>query len=468
MKKEKKQRKTSIFFLTWAILSGFALLLVLIFNISTAIYIRDSYKKETERNVYRGGVEICEGLTNYTGDNYNDYLRESGVKYNAVVFLYDGVGDAEYVSQNKDFPPVHYGFDGAFLENKLEKAKDGVSVFEKNGQMVFATKVTYELGIENYLIVSKPVVMEREVIHQVNTKTVITSLMVVVVSFAVAGLVSATFTKPLADLTEKSKRLATGDFTVDFEVGQNIEEMEKLAESLNYAKDEISKTDTLQKELIANVSHDFKTPITMIKAYASMIQDISGDNPEKRNKHAQVIVDEADRLNTLVLDLLDLSKLQAGMVEIHKERFDLSEYLTEVLKKYEYLQETQGYDFSVNIENGLCTYADKNKIGQVLYNLIGNAVNYTGEDKRVEVGLSQTENGILFFVKDTGKGIPESEIKDIWTRYYRSKDNHIRPVQGTGLGLSIVKAVLDRHEFQYGVESQDGKGSKFFVVFEKA
>ena len=163
----------------------------------------------------------------------------------------------------------------------------------------------------------------------------------------------------------------------------------------------------MQKELIANVSHDFKTPLTMIKAYASMIQEISGDNPEKRAKHTQVIIDEADRLTSLVNDVLDLSKMRAGIEVLQLSVFDLSAYTQQVLDKFGYLSEKEGYTFAADIEKGLFTRADPVKIGEVLYNLIGNAVNYTGEDKKVTVSLRRDADGnIRFFGDGYGKGDP--------------------------------------------------------------
>ena len=203
----------------------------------------------------------------------------------------------------------------------------------------------------------------------------------------------------------------------------------------------------------------------MIKAYASMIVEISGNNPEKREKHAKVIIDEADRLASLVNDVLDLSKLQSGIGELKKERLDISAVLQEVLDRFAYYKEDKGYTFITDIETELFAEVDKPKIAQAFYNLIGNAVNYTGEDKTVYVRLKKQENKIRFDVRDTGKGIKTEEMQGIWERYYRSSEVHKRPVQGTGLGLSIVKGVLERHGLEYGVESELGKGSTFFVCF---
>jgi signal transduction histidine kinase len=243
--------------------------------------------------------------------------------------------------------------------------------------------------------------------------------------------------------------------------------MVALADSLNFARDELSKTDRMQRELIANVSHDFKTPLTMIKGYASMIMEISGEIPEKRNKHAQVIVDEADRLASLVSDMLDLSKLRSDIEQLILNEVDMSVFVKETLDRFSYLAETQGYVFETDIEPNLVTRSDKMKIGQVLYNLIGNAVNYTGDDKRIFVRLKRDDNAkeFRFSVSDTGAGIKPEELDTVWDRYYRSSETHKRPVKGTGLGLSIVKTILEKHQFRFGIDSTIGKGSTFYVVF---
>ena len=200
-----------------------------------------------------------------------------------------------------------------------------------------------------------------------------------------------------------------------------------------------------------------------------MIIEISGDSPEKRNKHAQVIVDEADRLASLVNDVLDLSKMNSGIENMKMQTVDMSSYVSEIMDRFTYYREEQGYVFVLDVDEGLYTRADELRVGQVLYNLIGNAVNYTGEDKRVYVRLKkETEHTFRFSVTDTGKGIKPEEIAGIWERYYRSSETHKRPVRGTGLGLSIVKTILERHGFVYGVESEVGKGSTFYVIFPLA
>ena len=315
------------------------------------------------------------------------------------------------------------------------------------------------------LYISYSTVLADKTVGNMQLQLVLISLIVIFVALIISGLLSMELTKPISQISRAAKRMATGDYSVDFQAQYSYAGMNALAETLNYAKEEISRADELQKEVLANVTHDLKTPLTMIKAYASMIQEISGDNPEKREKHTQVIIDETDRLTALVNDILKMSKIRSGMDTLKTEEFNLSEFIHTVLERFEFLTETQGYTIVRDIDDELYTRADKDKIEQVVYNLIGNAVNYTGDDKKITVSLHRKNEKIRFSVTDTGKGIPPEECSTIWERYYSSAETHKRPIKGTGLGLSIVKTILVKHGFGFGVDSEVGKGSTFFVDF---
>ena len=186
------------------------------------------------------------------------------------------------------------------------------------------------------------------------------------------------------------------------------------------------------------------------------MRDLPGENTPE---NVQIIIDEAGRLNDLVNDLLDLSRLQAGVLELKRERFDLTESIREILTRYDKLA-----DFKFPFEPGESVYvvADKLKISQVVYNLINNAVNYAGEDKTVALSQEVMGDHVRISVTDTGEGIPQDRLRDIWDRYYKVDREHRRAQVGTGLGLSIVKNVLDLHGGSYGVISELGKGSTFW------
>ena len=268
-------------------------------------------------------------------------------------------------------------------------------------------------------------------------------------------------TEPITRITKKAKKMGTGDTDVSFEES-GIKEIDELSETLTQAQEEMVKTDELRRDLMANVSHDLKTPLTMIKAYAEMIRDISYKDSEKMNEHLGIIVDETDRLTVLVNDILDLSRMPSNADTLSIEKFDLAEDIKTIVNRYQIIKETEKYIINVEMPDSIMIKADKKKLNQVIYNLINNAINYTGDDKTVTVRVTKHKKYYLVEIIDTGKGIKESEIPYIWNKYYKNDKNHQRNVVSTGLGLSIVKEILELHGYEYGVKSVLKKGSTFY------
>ena len=292
--------------------------------------------------------------------------------------------------------------------------------------------------------------------------TFVVIILAVVLSFVLSKL----FSEPIVRITEKSKLLAHGNYNVEFEK-DGIKEIDELADTLNYLKSEVSKTDQYRRDLMANVSHDLKTPLTMIKAYAEMVRDITYKDKKKREENLNVIIEETDRLNLLVGDILTLSKMQASSTVLDIEVFNLKEEIDGILKRYDYLKETEGYKIFASMPNEIIVSADKNKINQVIYNLINNALNYTGDDKIVKLVVTEGKKDYLIEIIDSGKGISKEDINYIWDKYYKKDKNHKRNVVGTGLGLSIVKEILESHKMEYGVNSVKNKGTTFYFKINK-
>lgn len=286
---------------------------------------------------------------------------------------------------------------------------------------------------------------------------IITIIIAILIAFFLANKISL----PIEKITKQSRKVANGDYNVLFSKN-GIKEIDELADTLTYLEKEVSKTDEFRRDLMANVSHDLKTPLTMIKAYAEMVRDISYNNLEKREEHLNIIINETDRLNVLVNDILVLSKIQATEEELKIEKFDLIKEINEIVSKYAIIKETENYEIICTMPKKAMVYADKNKINQVIYNLINNAINYTGKDNKVNINVKEEKNDYLVEIIDTGKGIAKEDLEHIWERYYKKEKNHKRNVVGTGLGLSIVKNILENHHFKYGVESKDNKGTKFY------
>lgn len=289
---------------------------------------------------------------------------------------------------------------------------------------------------------------------------------VIILAILIAFFISKRITKPIEEITDKAKRLADGEYDVKFRKN-GVTEIDDLADALNYVGSEIGKTDEFRRDLMANVSHDLKTPLTMIKAYSEMVRDISYKNKKKREEHLDIIIAETDRLNTLVNDILTLSKLQANAEVLNVEEFDLNLEIENILKRYQIIKETENYIINYEGVKNAVIRADRMKINQVIYNLINNAINYTGEDKTVNIRLIEKATVYRIEIEDHGKGIEEKDINYIWDKYYKQEKNHQRNVIGTGLGLSIVKNILTIHGFKYGVNSVKKKGSTFYFEIDK-
>ncbi|MBQ3483594.1 MAG: HAMP domain-containing histidine kinase [Clostridia bacterium] len=278
------------------------------------------------------------------------------------------------------------------------------------------------------------------------------------VTVLLSFIFSRLITKPLATITEQARGLAEGNYETDF-TGRGYREVQDLADALNFAAREIRSTDRLQKELIANISHDLRTPLTMIRGYSEMMRDIPGENSPE---NVQAIIDETTRLSELVNDLMDLSKLQAGTHKPEPTVFDLTEMVRDTMQRYDQLIRHEGYRITFSAVGSAFVRADRTMILQVIYNLINNAVNYTGENRHVLVTETLHDGVVRLSVADSGEGIPPDKIEQIWDRYYRVDAVHKRAVMGTGLGLSIVKGVLEAHGANYGVDSAVGVGSVFW------
>lgn len=232
------------------------------------------------------------------------------------------------------------------------------------------------------------------------------------------------------------------------------------------ARSKLSKIESLKNDLMANVGHDLKTPLTMIKAYAEMTRDFKNLPLNKRSENMDIIIEETDRLNNLVEDILDLSKIQSNAYKLKIEKVNLDEIIKNIIKRYYILIDNEGYEFIYNNNEPIIVKADKKRIEQVIYNLINNAINYTGKDKRVYIDIKKEKKKVIVEIRDTGKGIDENDIKYIWNRYYYNEKKHKRNAIGTGLGLSIVKTILESHNYKYGVSSIKGKGSTFFFEID--
>ncbi len=299
----------------------------------------------------------------------------------------------------------------------------------------------------------------RHLFSLLQNQLLLMSLILLAVSLVIAFLLSRHIASPIERISKKASYMAKGNYNIDFSE-KSYREIEELSETLNRTSSELSKIDSMQKELIANISHDLRTPLTMIVGYAEVMRDIEGENTPE---NMQVIIDEATRLSTLVNDLLEISRIQGGSAARKNESFDLAELAETTVERYRRLKENGGFTFDFEtIGEAFVVYADKMKISQVLCNLLNNAVNYSDADRRIAVRVISNDGRVRLEVEDHGVGIAPENIETVWQRYYRGEKNHRRSIAGSGLGLSIVREILELHRAKYGVSSVLGEGSVFW------
>ena len=323
--------------------------------------------------------------------------------------------------------------------------------------LAFVKIVSTSAG-ERIVIVESEITPVSSVVDTLRYQLIITTAVLAVLSIIVAILIANMISKPISRTNEKAKALAQRNYDLTFSGGR-YREIKELNDTLSYAAAELKKVDNLQKELIANISHDLRTPLTMITGYSEIMRDLPGEvTPE----NIQIIIDEATRLNNLVSDLLDISRLQSGTADIKKAPFSLTNCIKSIFARYTKLVESDGLNLVFEHDREVFVIGDELRMTQVIYNLINNAINYIGEDKTVLVRQTVKDGAVKIEVIDHGDGIPQEKLDYIWDRYYRVEKEHKRAVVGTGLGLSIVKNILIAHDADFGVASKLGEGSDFY------
>lgn len=332
----------------------------------------------------------------------------------------------------------------------------------RHNDLLYAKITTLSNGDEVMVVSDTRISPMDSTVKALRYELILCSVITVFISLLVSFFVAKRVSRPIEKINSTAKVLASGNFDVEFD-GRGYCEIEELNDTLNLTASELGKVDVLRRELVSNVSHDMRTPLTMIVGYAEAMRDIPGENnPE----NVQVIIDEANRLSEFVNGVLDLSKLQNGMETLEAEKYDITEVLEQTVDRYRCLLGDKA-DFEFEFSERVFVVGDKTKITRVINNLADNAVNYAGDPKKVVFRQIVTDMGkVRIEISDNGDGINPDELPYIWDRYYKSKKAHKRNVVGSGIGLSIVKEILNLHCARYGVESTQDTGSTFWFELE--
>ncbi|MDD2591237.1 MAG: HAMP domain-containing sensor histidine kinase [Erysipelotrichaceae bacterium] len=328
--------------------------------------------------------------------------------------------------------------------------------------LIYGKKIDTNLG-SYYLLLNAMVEPVDSTVFIMQNQFLIILVCVLLVSGWIAFIMANAYANPITKMTDSAILLAEGDYDVRFN-GGSYTEIDELANTLNYVTEELSKTEELRRDLIANVSHDIKTPLTTIKAYAEMINDISGDNPIKRRQHVDVIINEANHMNKLVDDMLVLTKIQSGNMIINEIEFDIVNKAKEISNVLRGLQATYNVKIIFDTVDKAYIKADETLIGQVIYNFLNNAIKHVGDDKQVVITITKIADKFKIAITDHGTGIASENLPYIWDRYYKIDKNYQRNQEGSGLGLAISKAYLDLHDCEYGVESELNVKTTFWFI----
>ena len=451
----------------WVWFMEFVLLTFLLLWVCQVLFLQNFYDRMKTRDIIRLADTMEEQYN--TGNYKNDFQNLAFQNELCIEVLdkYEREVYAQHIMGESCF--IHgYSTKSRAIVAELKDSPDGVIYFKDTHPvsnvevLVYARVLGSDSFPDGYLLLNTPLAPVTATVSIIRRQLVIITIILLLTALIITSIVSERLANPIVRVTKDAEQLAHGKYDIKFD-GTGYDEAERLAETLTYASHEINRVDRMQRDLIANASHDLRTPLTMLRGYAEMIRDISGDNPEKRNKHLQVIIEETDRLQALVNDILDLSKLENGRMTLARSEFDMEQRLKEITERYRDLSEFSGYSFSLETDGAAPVNCDAGKIEQVICNLINNAVNYTGEDKQVFIKMEHLPEGVKITVRDTGEGMDQETLSRIFDKYYRS-ENYKRSVVGTGLGLSIVKAILRLHDYAFGVDSTVGVGSSFWFI----
>jgi len=332
-------------------------------------------------------------------------------------------------------------------------------VIDQN-MLLYGREVGSDFG-NYYIFLNTPLDPIDSTISILTNQFIYVTFFVFLLATVLAFYIARRLSSPIVQMKKSAMSLAKGNYDVQFESSE-FEEITELANTLNHTGSELKRMDELRRDLIANVSHDIKTPLTMIKAYAEMIRDLTGDNKKKREENLDIILDEVDHLDALVKDMTQLSQLQSNVLSMNRSDFDLVALTNHIVKLMDALIMANNIEVEFLTPDTVTVNADKIKIQQVIFNYLSNAIKFIGEDNKLSIQILLEDQSVRFEVTDHGVGIKEEDLNHIWDRYYKIDKHHARNAGGTGLGLSIASAILKSHGVEYGVSSVLNEGSTFW------
>ena len=475
-------------------MSIFCLVLILSMWLLQVVLLPSSYQYIRQKQCYSAADKIerillsNEGITSQNmeqdeKEKADELLRDIASEYDSCIIITDNRGWISYSLDTLRMCQIHR-MPPQQLTEILKKARDDREVyilstdsspmdFDRKGfkdglhydpeqiqSIIYCRRVKNGDRTVGYLLlnmqltpVSSSIVAIRYTLYGI---TGLLLILAVIMSFMISKRVA----DPIKKLNEESKALGRGEYDTVFDA-EGYREINELSGTLTEASRQLGKVDRLRQEFIANVSHDLRTPLTLIGGYAEVMRDVPGENnPE----NAQIIIDEANRLSGLVNDVLDTSKIRSGAIEMSKSEYDIAAYVKDTVHRFSEMLKNDGYSIEYSGPETLTVNADRARIGQCIYNMLINAVDHTGDDKKVYVDLSADSGKVTFTVTDTGEGVREEDLPYVWDRYFKTDKKHKRSIIGSGIGLYIVKRIIDAHGGSCGAQNTKDMGAGFWFT----
>ncbi len=336
-----------------------------------------------------------------------------------------------------------------------------------------------------------PIAPIEESVRISNNTLIVIGIATVIISAFVASLISKRFTSPILQLNDITKKMAKLDFEQKYRINDSDDEINELGKNINTMSDKLestikqlretnselekdieekSKIDEMRKQFISDVSHELKTPIALIQGYAEgLIENVNNDD-ESRKFYAEVILDESNKMDVLVKQLLELMKLEYGKREFNYEEFDVVELINEVIRKCNVMLEENQIQVVFDEKKPIYAYADDFYVEQVVTNYFTNAIKHAKEvngKKQIKITIQNVKNKIRVSVFNTGDKIPEEDLTRVWGRFYKIDDSRNRENSGSGIGLSIVKAIQNNYQNEYGVQNLSNGVEFYFDISTK-
>ena len=429
--------------------------------------------------------------------NLSEELDKIALKNNFNILITSNENISIY-SSNKDFYSVIGDLAFSIIQgeksknNEIEKnEKYRISKFKDSKTNMNFIMFTGYLDNSYKLYIRTPVAAIEESVKISNEFLSIIAVFVIIIGGIVLSIVSRRFSKPIIELNDITKKMSNLDFTQKFQSSEEHDEIDTLGENINILSDKLERTinqlrntnielekdieeksqiDEMRKSFISDVSHELKTPIALIQGYSEgLIENVNSDE-ESRKFYAEVILDEATKMDKLVKQLLELMKLEYGKREFNNEKFDIVELVKEVTRKCNVMLEEKNIEVKFEEEKPIYVTADEFYIDQVITNYFTNAIKHAeivDEKTLIEVKIIETSNNkIRVSVFNTGKNIDDENIQRIWQRFYKVDSSRNREDGGTGIGLSLVKAIMTNYKNDFGVINKEN-GVEFYFELDK-